>query len=102
MLILSLVIAALAVARLARLVADDEITVGFRRWVVNRFGVHSLLTKLVHCAPWCMSMWFSLLMPVAVLFPNIWVVAVLSVPAGSMLAAMILQVTDKQAPDREE
>lgn len=102
MLILSLVIAALAVARLARLVADDEITVGFRRWVVNRFGAQGMVTRLVHCAPWCMSMWFSSLMPVAVLFPNIWVIAVLSVPAGSMLAAMILQATDNQAPGREE
>lgn len=96
MLILSLVIATLAVARLARLVADDEITVGFRRWVVGWNGEHGMLTKLVHCAPWCMSMWFSVLMPVATLFPNIWVIAVLSIPAGSMMAAMILQTTDRK------
>ena len=96
MLILSLVVAVLAVARLARLIADDEITVGLRRWVVNRTGAESLPSKLVHCAPWCMSMWFALIMPVAALFPNIWVIAVLSVPAGSMTAAMILQSTDRK------
>ena len=96
MLILSILMATLAVARLARLVADDEITVGFRRWVVGWNSEQGFVTKLVHCAPWCMSMWFALLMPVAVLFPNIWVIAVLSIPAGSMMAAMILQVTDKE------
>ena len=96
MLILSLVIAMLAVARLARLIAEDEITVGLRRWVVGWNGEHGLITKLVHCAPWCMSMWFSLIMPVAVLFPRIWLIAVLSVPAGSMVAAMILQTTDRK------
>lgn len=96
MLILSLIVAVLAVARLARLVAADEITVGFRRWVVSWNGESGFITKLVHCAPWCMSMWFSLIMPVAVLLPNIWVIAVLSVPAGSMAAAAVLNHVDRE------
>ena len=96
MLILSLVIAVLAVARMARLIADDEITVGLRRRIVEHYGAESMPSKLVHCAPWCMSMWFALIMPVAALFPNIWVIAVLSIPAGSMAAAMILQSTDRK------
>jgi hypothetical protein len=38
-----------------------------------------------------MSLWISVpVMPVAVLFPNIWVVAVLSVLAGSMVAGLLL------------
>jgi hypothetical protein len=91
-----LVVAALAVTRLARLVADDVIMLPFRRAIVRRFGEEAFITKLVHCAPWCMSMWFGLIMPVAVLWPNRWVLAVLSVPAGSMVAAIILTVVDKE------
>lgn len=96
MLLLSMIVAVLAVTRLARLVAEDEITVPLRRWVVAHNGVNGFVSKLVHCAPWCMSMWFSLLMPVAVLFPNIWVIAILSVPAGSMVAAIILNLMSKE------
>lgn len=88
-------VAVLAVTRLARLIANDEITVKFRRWVIKRNGDEGFFTKLVHCAPWCMSMWFSILMPIAVLFPNVWVLAALSIPAGSMVAAIILTAMDK-------
>lgn len=96
MLILTLIVAALAVTRLARLVADDVIMLPFRRWVLRTFGEEAFLTKLVHCAPWCMSMWFALLMPVAVFWPNQWTLAALSIPAGSMVAAIILTVVDKE------
>jgi hypothetical protein len=41
-------------------------------------------------------MWFAVLMPVAVLWPNRWVLALLSIPAGSMVAAMILTLVDKK------
>ena len=91
-----MVAAALAIARLARLIAEDEITVGLRQRIVRRFGATSYLTKLVHCAPWCMSMWFAIIMPVAVIWPNRWVLAVLSIPAGSMVAAMILTYFDRE------
>jgi hypothetical protein len=96
-LVLVMVTAVLAVARLAALIADDEITVSLRRRVVERFGANSLPTKLVHCAPWCMSMWFAIFtMPIAVIWPNRWVLAVLSIPAGSMVAAMILTFVDRK------
>lgn len=91
-----MIVAALAVARLARLVAEDDITVSFRRSVVNRFGPSAWITRLIHCAPWCMSMWFALLMPVAVLWPTTIVLAVLSVPAGSMVAAVVLRAADRE------
>jgi hypothetical protein len=93
-LILTLIVATLAVARLARLVAEDEIMVGFRRWVINRNGTNGWLTKLVHCAPWCMSFWFALIMPVAVYFPSLLLIAILSPFAGSMAAAVILRIAD--------
>lgn len=96
MLVLTLIVAAFAVARLARLVAEDTITIGFRRKIVNRFGPDAWITKLIHCAPWCMSMWFAAIMPVVVLWPTLWLLAVLSIPAGSMAAAVILRTTDRE------
>lgn len=96
MLLLTLITAALAVTRLARLVAEDVIMLPFRRMILRRFGDEAFLTKLVHCAPWCMSMWFSVLMPVAVFWPNRWVLGAFAIPAASMVAAIILTVVDKE------
>lgn len=96
MLLLTLITAALAVTRLARLVAEDVIMLPFRRWVLRTFGEEAFLTKLVHCAPWCMSMWLSVLMPIAVFWPNRWSLAAFSIPAASMVAAIILTVVDKE------
>ena len=79
----------LAVARLTRLLVDDEITVGIRRWVIKRWGEESKLTYFIHC-PWCTSIWIgALVMPPAVLFPYVWVVALLAVPASSMVAGLL-------------
>lgn len=91
-----MIVAALAAARLARLVAEDEITVGFRRWVVNHWGPNSWLTKLIHCAPWCMSMWFGFLSPAVVFWHNQWVLAALTPFATSMVAAIILRTADRE------
>jgi hypothetical protein len=44
-----------------------------------------------------MSMWFAIfIMPVAVLWPNRWVLAAFSIPAGSMVAAIILTLIDRE------
>lgn len=91
-----MIVAALAAARLAWLIAEDEITVGLRRRIVNRFGTTAMITKLVHCAPWCMSMWFSVLLPVAVFWHNQWTLAALSIPAGSMAAAIFIRAADSR------
>lgn len=96
MLVLTLIVAVFAVARLARLIAEDKITVRFRQWVVKRNGVNGFWTQLVHCAPWCMSMWFALIMPVAVYFPTLITLAILSPFAGSMAAALILNTADRE------
>jgi hypothetical protein len=95
-LVLTLFVAALATARLARLVADDTITAWFRAWVVRRNGATGFFTRLVHCAPWCMSMWFAVLMPVALFWHNQWVLAALLIPAGSMAAAILLNMADRE------
>ncbi len=54
----SFILVALAVARATRLVTVDQITVSFRRWVVNKFGEESGVAYLVHCRA-CSSLWIS-------------------------------------------
>jgi hypothetical protein len=54
----SLVIVALAVARVTRLVTTDRITLFLRRWVVNKWGEESEIAFLLHC-PWCSSIWIA-------------------------------------------
>jgi hypothetical protein len=94
MLVVSLVVAALAVARITRFLTEDFLTVGYRRWVVQRWGEDSKMAYLVHC-PWCTSIWVGLpVMPAAVLITVpmslwSWVVAVLSIPAASLVAGQL-------------
>lgn len=88
--IVSLIVAALAVARLTRLLTEDRLTVRWRQWVIKRWGPESLASYLVHC-PWCMSIYISLpVMPIAALFPYPWVIGILAIPAASMVAGMLL------------
>lgn len=89
MLVVSLVVAALAVARVTRFLTEDFLAVGYRRWVVKRWGEDSKMSYLVHC-PWCTSIWVAIpLMPVAVLFPNVWVIGAFSILAASQLAGLM-------------
>lgn len=89
MIVVSLVVAALAVARVTRFLTEDYLTVGYRRWVVTRWGPDGKMSYLVHC-PWCTSIWVALpVMPVATFFPNIWLIAVLAIPAASMVAGLL-------------
>lgn len=87
---LSMIVATLTVARATRLVTEDRVLVGLRQWVIRRWGEDGKMAYLVHC-PWCVSLWLSLVaMPPAVLFPNIWVVAALSIGAASMVSGLLL------------
>lgn len=52
------VLVTLGLARVTRLVTADRFFLGFRRWIINRFGQDSLLAYLVHCV-WCTGLWFS-------------------------------------------
>jgi hypothetical protein len=89
-----MVVAMLAVARLSMLLVDDKLTVAYRQWVVRRWGEESMPSYLVHCN-WCTSIWIAaLVMPPAVLFPNRWVLAALSVPAASLMAGVIAKVRE--------
>jgi len=90
-LVVILVVAVAAVTRLTRLFVNDEIMVGYRRWVVHRFGADSKASYWAHC-PWCTSMWVAaLVMPPAVVWPNRWVLAGLAVPAASLVTGLILE-----------
>lgn len=86
MILLSLVVGALAVARVTWLLYEDRITSPLRRWAVNKWGENSLPAYMAHC-PWCISIWVALfIMPAAALWPNKWVIAALAVPAASLVA----------------
>lgn len=94
MLITSLIVGALAVARLTRLVVSDKLTVKIRQRVVRRWGPDSKASVLIHC-PWCVSVWISLpVMPVAALFPNKWVIAVLAIPAAAYVVGFLANRED--------
>jgi hypothetical protein len=87
--VVSLVVAVLAVARITRFLTEDFLAVGYRRWVVNRWGEDSKMSYLVHC-PWCTSIWVAIpVMPIAALFPNVWVIAAFSIPAASMVSGLL-------------
>lgn len=86
MLVICLIVAALAVARLSMLLTQDQLTIGYRRWVVNRFGENSQIAYLAHC-DWCTSMWLAIvIMPLVAAWPNRWVLAAVSVPAASLIS----------------
>ena len=90
MLIFSVAVGMLAVARITRLLVEDRLTVAWRQWVVKRFGADSLPSYLVHC-PWCMSIWVGLvLMPWTALYPYPWVIGLYAIPASSMVAGLLL------------
>jgi hypothetical protein len=90
-LILSLVVATLAVARLTRLLTEDRLALAYRRWMVRKYGEESLLAYMAHC-PWCTSFWIALpIMPVAVAWPTWYTVAVFAPFAASMLTGMLLE-----------
>jgi Protein of unknown function (DUF1360). len=89
-LIVSLLVAALAVARVTRFLTDDFLAEGYRRWMVNYYGDQSKMAYLAHC-PWCTSVWVAaLVMPPAVLWPNQWVIMAYSIPAASMLSGLFI------------
>lgn len=89
-LVVSLIVATLAVARITRLLVEDKIMVGYRQWVVRKWGPDSLAAYFAHC-PWCTSFYISVvIMPLAVLFPYPWMIAILAPWAGSMVAGCLL------------
>lgn len=90
MLVISLVLGALTVTRVTRLLVEDRIALRYRTWARSKWGEQSLAAYFVDC-PWCTSMWVgALIMPVAAIYPNRWVIAGLAVLAASMVAGLIL------------
>jgi hypothetical protein len=97
MVLLSLVLMTLAVARLTRLVKGDQITIGLRRWVVNKFGEESRMAYLVHCS-WCTSMWLALPAGIAWAFPMLpmrqWWLALPAALAMSYVVGLLSQIEE--------
>lgn len=90
MLIVSLIVAAGAVARITRFLVEDFLADGYRRWMVNTFGDQSKMAYLAHC-PWCTSLWVAaFVMPPAILWPNQWVIMAYSILSASMLAGLLI------------
>jgi len=88
-LILVLLTGFLAVARITRLLVEDKVTVRLRRWVIRRWGEESLPAYFIHC-PWCMSFWVGLvIMPIAVAWPNRWMLGAFAVLASSYITGIL-------------
>lgn len=51
-------VAALATARITRLVTRDTITTPARMWLINRAGVDARFSELITC-DWCSGVWVS-------------------------------------------
>jgi len=84
-----MVVGVLAVARITRLLVEDQLMVKYRQWVVRKWGETSMVAYLAHC-PWCTSIWVAVaVMPIAVLFPVKWVIAALAIPAASMITGLL-------------
>lgn len=91
MLILCVILGILTVARITRLLVEDQLMVGYRQWVIKRFGESSQASYLAHC-PWCTSMWIGILVMVpAVLWPHTITAAVLAPWAASMVTGLLLE-----------
>ncbi len=95
MLVISLVLGALAVTRVTRLLVEDRLALRYRNWARTKWGEGSLAAYFVDC-PWCTSIWVgALVMPPSTILPNmsvpyVWVIAILAIPASSMVAGLIL------------
>lgn len=95
MLVISLVLGALAVTRVTRLLVEDRLMLRYRNWMRTRWGEASLGAYFADC-PWCTSIWVgALIMPPSTILPNlsvpyVWVLAILAIPASSLVAGLIL------------
>lgn len=98
MLLVSLVIVTVAVARLTRLVTTDTIMLSFRRWIVNRAGEDSAVAYLVHCS-WCTSIWLSIPGAVAWAFTMLpmsqWWIAIPTFLAMSYVSGLLSQIEER-------
>lgn len=86
--LVTLVIAALAVARLTRLVTTDRITEAPRNWVLRRLPTESLWAYLLVCG-WCMSIYMAAVVVALLVWGPAWVTWVLAGLAFSYVAGWL-------------
>ena len=99
MVLVSLVLLTLAVARLTRLVTADQITLAWRRRIVKRWPEEGhWIPYLVHCS-WCTSMWISVPAGIAWAFPllplRLWWLALPAALAMSYVAGLLSQIEER-------
>lgn len=97
MVMASLILITLAVARLTHLVTKDELALPFRRWVISRWGDDSRLAYLVHCT-WCTSIWVAIPGGISwaftMLHPQLWWLALPAALAMSYVAGLLAQIEE--------
>lgn len=90
-------VAYLAVARLSMLIPEDRIFLRVRQWMIRLRGEDSLLAYFAVCV-WCISFWWALLiMPPVVIYLwgwDQWLLAVVSVPAASLIAGLFTKARE--------
>ena len=99
-LIILLMLGIVATARLTRLIVVDQLTVSWRRAVIRKWGEGSLQSYFIHC-PWCMSIWWGLLiLPPSLLLPyffpwlGIWFMAALAIPVASYVTGLLSKLEE--------
>lgn len=85
---ITLVIGALATARLTRLVTRDRITHGARRWALTRMDQDGLWAYLIIC-DWCVSVYVAGAVTAALAWGPSWAVWVLTPFAFSHVAGYL-------------
>lgn len=91
---LPLVVLTLAVFRVYRLIADDDIADRPREWVLDKLDDARLekLDKLITC-PWCLGFWLSVLAWVAWLISPGWTVGLALPWALSAAVALVAKAS---------
>ena len=64
----SVYLAQWANARIARIIAEDDITEPFRAWVKRKLGYQHLIARWVIC-PWCCGFWTAIPVSAVAWFP---------------------------------
>lgn len=85
---ITLLVAALATARITRLVTTDRITEAPREWALRRLDLNGLLSYLITCA-WCVSVYAGAGVVAVIAWGPSWSVWILTALAFSYVAGYL-------------
>lgn len=95
--ILTLILWALALARLTRLINADEITDPLRLAVMRKTGPESKWAYFLQC-PWCISMWLGFItaaLPIGLTGLSWWLLPLVAL-AGSQVTGLLAQLDQEE------